>query len=248
MPRIIWDVTLEVVGPVKVSRSLNMLQAKGFDTNDQFYSDVLIKSSRNGLTANITAYAPTAEIAYKAALYFFGNMIDVLCFKIDVPLNLYHITANSIGGVGYPIKRILDSHTIEESFRTAREYSIDENKSTLLRAMGWYRKGLTSSDPIDKFLAFWNVIQSLGAKFHTPTERTTNGAINQIFQCFIDYFGDQASWGLEDRWINTMHDMRNRLAHGGITVDIHTIEDVAGKNEVLRTQANFLLHKICDRF
>jgi hypothetical protein len=245
MPSIIWDVTLEVVGPVKVNLPIDMRQAKGFNPDDQFYSDVLVKSSRYGLTANITAYAPTSEIAYKAALHFFGNMIDVLSFKIDAPLNLYHKYFTSIGLSEYSVKRILDRNIIVESFRTSRDYSINERKSAVLRAMGWYRKALTSNDPIDKFLSLWNVIESLGAKFHTPNERTKSGAINQIFQCFLEYIGEEASWGLEERWINNMHQLRSQLAHGSITIDIHTIEDVAVKNEAIQKQANLLLHKIC---
>ncbi len=247
MQRVTWDVKLEVVGPVKVNQTVNMRQEKGFDSEDQFYSDVQIKSNRYGLTANVTAYAPTSEIAYKAALHFFGNMIDVLSFKIDAPLNLYHINSKSMGLGEYSVKRILDRNIIDESFQTAREYSINETKSAALRAMGWYRKGHISNDPIDRFLAFWNVIEILGVKFHTPTERTSSGAINQIFQCFLDYIGEETSWGLVDRWINNMHQLRSQLAHGGITIDIHTIEDVAEKNEVLQKQANLLLYKICDR-
>lgn len=247
MPRIIWDVKLEVVGPVKVNSSIYMSQAKGFDPYDQFYSDVLVKSSRYGLTANITAYAPTSDIAYKAAFHFFGNMIDVLSFKIDAPLNLYNMNFSSSTGE-YSIRRILDRNIIDDSFSIASEYSINESESTVLRAMGWYRKALTSNDPIDKFLSLWNVIQSLGSKFHTPNERTRSGVINQIFQCFLEHIGEEVSWGLEDRWINNMHELRSQLAHGGINIDIHTIENVAIKNEVLQKQANLLLHKICDRF
>ena len=248
MTRIIWNVELKVGGAIKVERSFSMQQAKGFDPVDQFYSDVLIKNGRNGLTAQIPAYAPNSEIAYKAALYFFGNMIDVLCFKTDIPLYLYYYDAMNTHNVEYTTKRILNKRIFEDSFRIAREFSMDEAKSAVMRALGWYRKGLISDDPIDKFLSFWNVIESLGAKFHTETDRTRNGAINQIYQCFLDYIGREESWGLGDRWINNMHELRSQLAHGGRTIDINTIEEVSAYNVTLQNQTNLLLHKIYDIF
>ena len=247
MPRIVWEVKLEVGGAVKVARPFDMRQAKGFDPNDQFYSDISIKNGACGLIANITAYAPTSEIAYKAALHFFGNMIDVLCFKIDLPLYLYYYHVTNRGNEEYTTKRILDKPLFEESFRIAREYAVNTEKSAILRALGWYRKGLMSSDPIEKFLSLWNVVESLGAKFHAQTDRTNNGSINQIYQCFLDYIGQEETWGLPDRWINSMHELRSQLAHGGRTIDIHTIEEVSENNVTLKNQANLLLQRICDR-
>lgn len=243
--RTVWEVTLEVGGAIKVGSPFSMRQAKGFD-QDQFYSDISIKNNPRGLTANITAYAPDEELAYKAALYFFGNMVDVLCFKINQPLYLYYHAANT-RFEEYTTKRILDKQLFEESFRDAREYSMDRTKSVVLRAVGWYRRGLMSSDPIDKFLSLWNVIESLGTKFHTQTERTNGGAINQIYQCFIDYIGREVEWGLPDRWINDMHTLRSQLAHGGITVDINTIVRVSDHNETLKNQAKILLGNIIQR-
>ena len=247
MTRIVWEVKLEVGGPIKVAREFDMREAKGFDSDNQFYSDVSIKNNRCGLAVSITAYAPTSDIAYKAALYFLGNMIDVLCFKINLPLYLYYYHVTNRGDEEYVTKRIVDKQLFEDSFRIAREYATDETKSVVLRAFGWYRKGLMSSDPIEKFLSLWNVIESLGAKFHTPTDRTNNGSINKIYQCFLDNFGQENTWELPDRWINDMHNMRNQLAHGGRTIDIHTIEEVSKYNVTLKNQANLLLQKICDR-
>ncbi|MGI6430190.1 MAG: methylamine utilization protein MauJ [Syntrophomonadaceae bacterium] len=246
MARIIWDVELKVGGAIKVENAFSMRQAKGFDPDDQFYSDVFIKNGSNGLIASITAYAPNSEIAYKAALYFFGNMVDVLCFKIDIPLYLYYYNAMNTNKVDYTTKRILNREIFEESFRIAREFSMDVTKSTVMRALGWYRKGLVSNDPIDKFLSLWNVIESLAAKFHTDTDRTRNGAINQIYQCFLDYIGREETWGLEGRWINNMHELRSQLAHGGRTIDVDTIGEVSTYNVTLKNQANLLIQKIYD--
>lgn len=244
MPRIVWDVSLEVNGPVKVEQSFNMRQAKGFDPDDQFYSDVKIANSRNGLKANVTAYADTQDIAYKAALYFFGNMIDVLCYKVDLPLFLFYYNTSVSIDDEFRTKRIIDQELFSDSFRIAREYSLCEEKFVLLRTMGWYRKGITTYDPMEKFLSFWNVIEGIGAKFHERTPRTQNGAINQIYQCFLDYFGEANTWGLPDRWINDMHDLRSRLAHGGAPVDIHTIEEISSYNDVLKATAHRLMDSI----
>lgn len=244
MPRTIWDVELDVGGPIKVKRAFSMKQAKGFDPEDQFYSDVKITNSRIGLTASVTAYAETQDVAYKAALYFFGTMIDVLCFKVDLPLFLYYYKTDVVFNENPRTKRIVTQGEFSNSFRTAREFSLADDKSVLLRAMGWYRKGMMTYDPIEKFLSYWNVIESLGAKFHTQTDRTSSGAINQIYQCFLDYFGEDNSWHLPDRWINDRHDLRSQLAHGGVTVDIQTIETVSEQTDELRTVAHKLVSGI----
>ena len=95
------------------------------------------------------------------------------------------------------------------------------------------------------------------ALYHSPA---TNGTfagqfnsiltatqLNQIYQCFLDYIGQEETWGLPDRWINSMHELRSQLAHGGRTIDIHTIEEVSEDNVTLKNQANLLLQRICDR-
>jgi hypothetical protein len=248
MPRTVWEITLEVGGPVKVEHPFSMRQAKGFEQGDQFYSDIKIANVHNGLKANVTAYADTQDVAYKAALYFFGSMIDVLCFKIDLQLFLYYYNSSFSNNDGFATKRILTQELFVKCFNIARDYSMDEHKAAIIRAMSWYRKGIMTYDPIEKFLSFWNVIECLGAKYHTPTERTADGAINQIYQSFLDYFGCENEWGIPERWINEIHSIRNQLVHGVDAINIHTIEKVSQCNELLKATAYRHMQNINNSF
>jgi hypothetical protein len=56
----------------------------------------------------------------------------------------------------------------------------------LLRGLGWYRKGLYTEDPFDKFLAFWNAIEIVAAYYQSEfvpsidRERAKKGSKSQI--------------------------------------------------------------------
>lgn len=43
-----------------------------------------------------------------------------------------------------------------------------------------YSKGKITQNTLDKFLAFWNVIEILGIKYHETTERTTGEGKKKI--------------------------------------------------------------------
>jgi hypothetical protein len=77
----------------------------------------------------------------------------------------------------------------------------------LLRGLGWYRKGLYTEDPFDKFLAFWNAIEIVAAAYYqsefVPSidrERAKKGSKSQIWECF------KALWGPCEQWPNIAGD------------------------------------------
>ena len=53
-------------------------QQKGFRVDDPFYSDIEIQSVPSGVRATVTTHAPDQTVAYKAAIFFFGRMLDAL--------------------------------------------------------------------------------------------------------------------------------------------------------------------------
>lgn len=72
MPRRkIWEVDIDINGPIAISRDISFKQEKGFD-QDQFYSNIKLKNSQTGITSSVTAYAERSEIAKTVAFVFFG--------------------------------------------------------------------------------------------------------------------------------------------------------------------------------
>ncbi|MBZ9688279.1 hypothetical protein G9F72_018265 [Clostridium estertheticum] len=133
MPRLIWEVKFEVDGHIKVKSRMSLRQAKGF--LDQFYSDIVIQNSRLGITVSVTAYATNAVIAYKVALYFLSNMVDVLCCELDLPLFLYYYDVNARNKKDYTIKRIVEQEQIERCFYKSRDYQQSADLQPLLKSM-----------------------------------------------------------------------------------------------------------------
>lgn len=95
----IWEVDLFIDGPISVKRQLNLNVAKGFRLVDQFYSDVELRKSGSGVFAIVTARADTQRLARKAALFFFGQMLDVLAVQTTQPLYISLIESQSVRSV-----------------------------------------------------------------------------------------------------------------------------------------------------
>jgi hypothetical protein len=238
--RIVWEVKLDIIGPVKVDSHIQLIKEKGFDL-DQFYSYILIKNSRNGFTANVTAYAPNADLAYKAAFIYFGRMVDLLSFNINLPLEQYVNTRKEKYNELFNRKRILKRLDFEKAFNEVRQIE-EQHGNDLLKALSWFRKARISQDAIDQFIAYWNVLEILGNAYHTETSRTNRGVINKVYQCFIDYFGEVGSWPVDESWINQMNNIRNRIVHGGHYADLETIEQISKQLKEL-DHTSFLIIK-----
>ncbi len=153
----IWEVVLYVDGPVTVRRRVLTTQQKGFQVDDPFYSDVEIRSVPSGLRATVTARAPDHVVAYKAAVFFFGHMLDALTLAVNRPMYLSLTERERSLGERYDVRRVIEQDQVEHAFREA--HYLARTSPSFLRSLGWFRKGLTTDDPLDKFLAFWNAIE-----------------------------------------------------------------------------------------
>jgi hypothetical protein len=225
-----WEVTLFVYGPIATKRLIQLNEPKGFELgNDPFYSDIKIERSSSGIKAEVSAYASTEELAYKAALLFFGQMLDVLALKINLPLYLsLYDRKISLKEEAYKTRRIVTREEWRTAFREARLLALSE--TTYLRALGWYRKGLHTEDPFDKFLAFWNSIEIVTNKYHPPipSDKAT-GSKSKIWESFKKLWGDCKNWPVipgQTKWIDDNNEIRNKIAHGTQPIDIETIDEV----------------------
>ncbi len=156
----VWRVDLYVDGPVSIRRRQLTTQQKGFRLNDPFYSDIEIHPIPSGLRTTVTARAKDGELAYKAAVFFFGRMLDVLTLTINRPMYLSLGEGERTHGGRHDVRRLIEPQEIQEAFDEARRLAT--NRPSFLRALGWYWKALCGYDPFDKFLAFWNTLDIIG--------------------------------------------------------------------------------------
>jgi hypothetical protein len=237
-----YQVELLISGPVTTPRPINFNTDKELDLGNIFSSSIEIKKAANGIIISSTVFTVDQDRAYKVALLFIGKMLDLLSFRLNTPLNL-NIQELRTGFERSNVKSVIDVADFRLCFELSRVLNLTEPK--MLRAFNWYRKGLYTDDPFDKFLAFWNSISVVASGYHTRNARTAGGIINQIWDCFITLWGDDcAQWPVingDTLWVNQNNDIRNEIAHGLITVEINHVTTVINRLESVQAVAyNFL--------
>lgn len=245
----IWEVDLFVDGPVALDRRHRTTQQKGFRPENPFYSDVeVVGISSGGLRATVTARAPNERLAFDAAVVFFGRMLDALAFEVNLPLFLSLTEEGPRNSrVRYHSRRIIEHEQIENAFRAADDLGMTE--PAFLRSLGWYRKGLYTEDPLDKFLAFWNAIEIVTAGYYTTVpsidhDRAKKGFKNQVWGCFIALWGPCDQWPNipgDDRWIDENYEIRTNIAHGVSTIGVETVTSVINKLDTIQRVAHRFL-------
>lgn len=245
--RAIWEVRLNVYGSITVKKTLRFSELKGLIQDDPFYSDIEIKKNRtlSGVEATVTAFAPTNQLAREAAILFFGQMLDAIAIEIDQPLYLNFSVQQSSSSVNirHDTLRRVEEEEWQAAFREA--HLLASKETTFLRALGWYRKGLHTEDPFDKFLAFWNAIEIVAGKYHPPiASGRSSGSKSQIWESFKALWGECEYWPIipnELNWIDDNHEIRTTIAHGIQPISIETISEVAGKLEKIQQVARKFL-------
>jgi hypothetical protein len=241
----IWDVDIICYGPVAIQDEININARKELQSGEPFYSDIKISPRINGFSATVSAFAPEPKLAEKAALFFFGRMIDALTLKIDMPMQL-DILENVIRQKNREKIRLrIDRTDLVEAFNEARLLSLTE--TTFLRALGWYRKGKNTSDPFDKFLAYWNSIETVASKYNpNKLDCKKKGSKCHIWECFKTIWGkDCTDWEIipgRKSWIDDCYAYRNDIAHGIIPVEMEFIEKIVLELDIFeRVAYKFLI-------
>ncbi|MBB4801703.1 methylamine utilization protein MauJ [Flavobacterium aquidurense] len=243
----VFNVELLVYGSVLIKRAIDFSTEKELDLGNIFQSDISIRPSKQGFLISTTVFTADQDRAYKVALLFVGKMLDILAMRTNSPLNVSLNEYRQIEG-GNNIRAVIDRAEFIYCFRIARDLNLNENR--LLRAFSWYRKGLYTEDPFDKFLALWNAISVVADGYCNDNERTRQGIINKIWDCFITLWGECVDWQFidgDERWINDNNDIRNKIAHGGITVDVQYVENVISKLPIVQNVAYKFLSQWSER-
>lgn len=93
---------------------------------------------------------------------------------------------------------------------------------------------------MDQLIAYWSCLEGIGAKFARRTNRTRDGAINQICDYFDQLWEYTANWKVipnEAHRINQYHDFRNGISHGFMPVYPESLQQIAEQLPVLRALA-----------
>lgn len=238
-----WTTDIFVNGPIEIEHDITFRSRKDIEYGDPLYSNIVIRKERDRVKLSVNSFAEDAELGKKAAFIFSGLALDVLSVKTMSPLYISIYKKNQrYNSLANEVKRIITEDEWKFAFKESRLLTLTE--PTFLRALGWYRKGLITEDPFDKFLAFWNSIEVVAGKYHTRTDRTQNGIKNQIWQCFQDLWGNIENWKLisgNQNWIDDNYQTRKDVAHGIISIDIDTIEAIVNKLQIIEKLAHIFL-------
>ncbi len=235
MPEIAtWIIQLFVDGPIAVATPIRFQHPKGFNGRRQFYSEINVQTSQSGLRMSVTAFARESNPARKAALVFVGEMLDVLATELKLPLRLSLLDPRGANRQDHSVKRVVTELELREAFSRARWFS--EQQPTFLRALSWFRKGLVTEDPLDRFFAFWLALEIVAGKYHPDVPEARNGSKSQLWESFKFLWGEPANWPViagQLQWIDQNHALRVKIAHGTAAVDVEAVEHATEMGETI---------------
>jgi hypothetical protein len=236
-----YSVDLLVLGQVTTSKTIKFETEKELNLGNIFRSEISIKPNQTGFKISCTVSTVDKDRAFKVALLFIGKMLDVLSLLTHTSLFVSNDDFKS-----QPEKNSLRAIVSEFEFRKCFKFSRDLNLDhpAFLRGLNWFRKGLYTADPYDKFLAYWNSISVVSAKYHISNARTRSGIINQIYTCFESLWGGNVlEWENVNsaQWINENNRIRDEIAHGVIPVEVIQVENVISKLDNLEIVAQKFL-------
>lgn len=240
----VWDVEIPIVGLVSIRRSFELNVRKEIYDSKAFYSEIRVAPKGYGFLVSLTAFAPTASQAEEAGLVFLGRMLDVLSTQLGTALSVMSPSV-LVRQTGEPrVKRCIGRDEVLEAFLESRKLTLSE--TTYLRALGWFRKGLCTTDPLDRFLAFWNAIEVVASKYNpNKHECKKRGSICHIWESFKHCWGACENWPLiagKSEWIDENNKKRKGVAHGTIATDVESVSNItASLTELEAVSRQFLL-------
>ncbi|RCW60163.1 MULTISPECIES: methylamine utilization protein MauJ [Halanaerobium] len=231
LPR--WKVNLSVYGPIYIKNKFVLRHRKDISHEEPLYSDIEIYNRNNGVDVVVTAFAKNKHSAQKAALFFFGHAVDVLSFKINLPIKLEYSKNKSL--TNHNLRREITKVEWNKAFKDSRLLFFKQ--PVFLRAIGWYRKALYTEEVTDKFLSFYNSLEIISNKYHPEYERKEKGSKSHMWETFKKIWGDCSQWPIiaDDKdWIDENYEIRKNIAHGVKEINVEFINEVDNRLEEIR--------------
>lgn len=235
----LYDVRMTLSGAISVRNPINLEVMKG--TRNPFMTNVKIANSRYGVDIKVQAYGRDTERAAQSALFFAGEMVNVLALRLNSPLHL-GLADQDIEVSNRSVRRIIGNEEWRDFFTLGRDYGL--SRPVFSRAISWYRKGLNTDEPIDKLLAIWLSLEVIGKNFGRKQGPTQSQIINQITSCFNCLWQNEAQWKVipnASTWFYAVKNKRNDIAHGNFSVHPEYIQTIAEEAPQLQALAHAFL-------
>jgi hypothetical protein len=156
------------------------------------------------------------------AEYLLNQSLDTLALRFASPFQCVaaseeHLTLAG-SNASHSVGAVVGIRDIDESIRMGMLLYTFED--TLLKALSWYRRGISATDPVLGFLGLWNSLETVASKFHTPNEETPGKSKKQVAQLLSEHLrksGFQFFKPDSDEmwnWVETTYKSRKDLAHG----------------------------------
>ncbi len=229
-------------------------QQKGFDPVNPFYINIEVEKLRTGgFRATVEARAIDEQLARRAAVFFLGRALDVLAFRLDLPLFVSLTDQEPRSAASrHETRRRIKPQEIEDAFWAADE--LEMTQPPFLTSLSWYRKGLYTEDPLDQYKAYWIAIERVASSYYAVVDGaaqkkasrgTRIGIKMRVSACFSALWGPLERWPShvpkESSWVNDTCDVRNDIAHGNKPVTIDTVASVVEKLDTLKRVAHTFL-------
>jgi hypothetical protein len=233
-----WYITLAVTGDIAIQRPYDLDLMKG--RIHAFMTTVHLEPLPHGVRMAIRSRGRTATTARQSALFFVGEMLNVLGLHLDIPLSV-SLADEDITMQPRSVRRLIDPDMWTEHFDLGRRYG--QERLIFAQALRWFRKGITSDDPIDRLLALWLSLEVIGSKAGRKQGTSNSVIVKQIVSCCYALWPDQSTWpaGITETWVEEIKNQRNEVAHGEFQIYPERLEDIAAKADRLQTVARHFL-------
>jgi Apea-like HEPN len=156
------------------------------------------------------------------AEYLINQSLDVLSLRSASPYQCVIQNAHDElpfeSGEAHAAGAIITMDDIDQAARMGMLLYTFED--TLLKALSWYRRGISTVDPALGFLALWNSLETVAAKFHVRSDEIRGRSKKQILRLLTDHLSKSGFQFFKPQtdemsnWIEISYDKRKDLAHG----------------------------------
>jgi hypothetical protein len=207
----------------------------------------------SGWDGSIDVLFSSLEPADSAGEFLVNLMLDVASLKFATPFQFVRQADSFLSASGNWVSSgsaVILPEDLVQSWKIAFLFSPLE--PILLRSIGWYRRGISSADPMLSFLGLWNSLEIAASTFCEKNEKTKRGIRNQLFQLMHDHLRKVGIQFFKpdttemDEWIDQNYKIRLDIAHGLGSTDIQTSRRISNAIPKLRRIATGLLRILCD--